>query len=170
MTRRAGSSHRARVRHQARVRWAVCLVLWGPAAIASIDPGFHGYRQAGEWLASSARPGDGMVDPKGFSLFYAGKPGYTFATLAQGVHDPRVRWVVAHEALIYGPWDYSKAIRALVADRRPIRIFPAKPAHRVSKVYVFDLAQARNQDGRGRRSTFTIATVNSQRQDRIRPS
>ena len=56
--------------------------------------------------------------------------------------------MVAHEALIYGPWDYSKAIRALVADRRPIRIFPAKPAHRVSKVYVFDLAQNGDQTAR----------------------
>ncbi len=118
-----------------------CLVLFGPAAIASIDPGFHGYRQAGEWLASSALPGEGMLDPKGYSLFYAGKSGYTFASLVQGVHDPRVRWVVAHEALVFGPWDYSKAIRTLVADRRPIRVFPAKPAHRVSKVYVYDLAQ-----------------------------
>ena len=118
-----------------------CSVLWGPAAIASIDPGFHGYRQAGEWLASLARPGEGVVDPKGFSLFYAGKTGYTFATLAQGVHDPKVRWVVAHEALIYGPWDYSMAVRTLVADRRPIHIFPAKPARRVSKVYLYDLAQ-----------------------------
>jgi Dolichyl-phosphate-mannose-protein mannosyltransferase len=118
-----------------------CLTLWGPAAIASIDPGFHGYRQAGEWLALTARPGEVVVDPKGFSLFYAGKLGYTFATLAEGVHDPKVRWVVAHESLIFGPWDYSKVIRTLVADRRPIRIFPAKPAHRVSKVYVYDLAQ-----------------------------
>ena len=117
------------------------LVLWGPAAIASVDPGFHGYRQAGEWLASSALPGEGVVDPKGFSLFYADKPGYTFASLVQGVHDPSVRWVVAHEALVFGPWDYSKAIRTLVADRRPIRVFPAKPARRVSKVYVYDLGQ-----------------------------
>ena len=118
-----------------------CLLLWGPAAVSAIDPGFHGYRQAGEWLASNAPQGDVMLDPKGFSLFYAGRPGYTFATLEQGVHDPRVRWVVAHEALVYGPWHYSKAIRDVVGDRRPIRIFPEKPAHRVSKVYVFDLAQ-----------------------------
>jgi hypothetical protein len=118
-----------------------CLGLWGPAAIAAVDPGFHGYRQAGEWLATVALPGEGVVDPKGFSLFYANKPGYTFATLVHGVHDPRVRWVVAHEALVFGPWDYSKAIRTLVADRRPVRIFPAKPAHRVSKVYLYDLAQ-----------------------------
>ena len=94
------------------------------------------------------QPGEAMVDPKGFSLFYAGKPGYTFATLAQGVHDPPVRWVVAHEALIFGPWDYSKSIRTLVGDRRPVRVFPAKPAHRVSKVYVYDLAQSGDQTAR----------------------
>jgi hypothetical protein len=117
------------------------LALWGPAAIAAIDPGFRGYRQAGEWLASSARPGEGMVDPKGYSLFYANKPGYTFATLAQGTHDPNVRWVIAHESLIFGPWDYSKSIRTLVGDRRPIHIFPTTPMRRVSKVYVYDLTQ-----------------------------
>jgi hypothetical protein len=122
------------------------VALWGPSAVAAIDPGFAGYRQAGEWLASSARPGEGLVDPKGFCLFYANKPGYTFATLVQGVHDPAVRWVVAHEALIYGPWDYSKSLRALVADRRPIRIFPVKPGRRVSKVYVYDLAQPQPAD------------------------
>jgi hypothetical protein len=118
-----------------------CLAVWGPPAMAAIDPGFNGYRQAGEWLASSAQPEEAMIDPKGFSLFYADKPGYTFATLRQGIRDPKVRWVVAHEALIFGPWDYGKSIRILVGDRRPVHIFPAKPARRVSKVYVYDLAQ-----------------------------
>ena len=53
--------------------------------------------------------------------------------------------MIGHEALVYGPWDYGKAIRAVVGDRRPVRIFPEKPAHRVSKVYVFDLAQPAEQ-------------------------
>jgi hypothetical protein len=122
-----------------------CLALWGPSAVSAIDPGFHGYRQAGEWLASNAQRGDVVLDPKGFSLFYAGRHGYTFATLEKGVHDPNVRWIIGHEALVYGPWDYSKAIRAVVGDRRPIRIFPEKPVHRVSKVYVFDLGQHAEQ-------------------------
>jgi hypothetical protein len=121
--------------------FACCLAWWGPAAVAAIDPGFGGYRQAGEWLANSALAGEGLIDPKGFAIFYAGKPGYTFATLGQGIHDPAVRWVVAHEALIYGPWEFSKAVRTLVGDRRPIRIFPAKPARGVCKVYVYDLSQ-----------------------------
>jgi hypothetical protein len=117
------------------------VVLAGPAALAPIDPGFHGYRLAGEWLSAIAGPGEGMVDPKGFSLFYAGRQGYTFASLGQAAQDQNVRWVVAHEALIFGPWDYSKSIRAIVADRQPVRVFPAKPQRRVSKVYVYDLTQ-----------------------------
>jgi hypothetical protein len=119
----------------------ICLIAWGPGALSPIDPGFHGYRQAGEWLASKAERGDVVVDPKGFSLYYSGRPGYTFATLAEGVHNRHVRWVVAHEALIFGPWDYSKAVRVLVGDRRPVRVFPEKPAHHTSKVYVYDLTQ-----------------------------
>jgi hypothetical protein len=122
-----------------------CVVRWAPATLAAIDPGLGGYRQAGEWLAASAHPGEALVDPKGFSIFYADKAGYTFATLGQGIHDPSVRWVVAHEALVYGPWDYSKAIRALVGDRRPIRSFPAKTSRGVSKVYLYDLSRPGDQ-------------------------
>jgi hypothetical protein len=117
------------------------IVIWGPAAVAKIDPGFTGYRQAGEWIASSAGRDELLIDPKGFSLYYAGKHGYTFATLGQGIHDPAVRFVVAHEALIFGPWGYSKAIRDVVDNRQPVRIFPAKPERGVSKVYVYDLSQ-----------------------------
>jgi hypothetical protein len=127
------------------VALGIYLLSYGPGAVASIDPGFHGYREAGEWLASQAKGSDLILDPKGFSLFYSGRPGYAFATLVEGVHDPKVRWVVAHEALIFGPWDYSKAVRALVGCRRPVQIFPEKPAHRVSKVYVYDLTQPPDQ-------------------------
>jgi hypothetical protein len=118
---------------------AVCLAFSAPATFARIDAGFGGYRQAGEWLAASAGETDRILDPKGFALYYADKQGYTFATLDQGIHDASLRWVVAHEALIFGPLDYGKAIRQVVHDRRPVRIFPARPTRGVSRVYVYDL-------------------------------
>jgi Dolichyl-phosphate-mannose-protein mannosyltransferase len=130
-------------RLQAFVRAVVlgaCLAVWAPGTVAGIDAGFGGYRLAGEWLASTALPADRILDPKGFALYYSDRHGYTFATLDQGVHDPAVRWVVAHEALIFGPLDYGKAIRQVVHDRLPVRIFPVKPVRGVSKVYVYDLA------------------------------
>ncbi len=123
---------------------AGCLVIWAPATLARIDPGFAGYRQAGEWLATTPRGDELVIDPKGFSLYYSEKQGYTFANLSEGTRDNRVRWVVAHEALIFGPWEYSKAIRNVVGGRHPIRIFPPKPVRGVSKVYVYDLTTIRD--------------------------
>jgi len=119
-----------------------CLGVWGPATIAPLDRAFIGYRQAGEWLASLAVPGEGVIDLKGFSLYYAGKTGYTFATLDEGHQDPRVRWIVTHDAHLNGPWDYSKILRSLVQQRRPIRTFPEMPERGIARVYVFDRSQA----------------------------
>jgi hypothetical protein len=121
-----------------------CLGVWGPATIAPLDRAFVGYRQAGEWLTTLAGPGEGLIDLKGFSLYYAGKTGYTFATLNEGHRDPRVRWIVTHDAHVNGPWDYSKILRSLVQQRRPVRTFPEKPTRGVSRVYVFDLSQAKD--------------------------
>jgi len=120
---------------------AGCLLAWGRAMTAPIDSGFAGYRLAGEWLKSAAAAGERVLDPKGLSLFYAGEQGYTFATLTDGSHDPAVRWVVAHDALLRGPWDYCELLRRLVADRRPTRVFPVNRVRGSSQVYVFDLSR-----------------------------
>ena len=118
-----------------------CLLAWGPALMAPIDSGFAGYRHAGEWLGSAAAAGERVIDPKGLSLFYSGDPGYTFATLTDGSHDPAVRWVVLHDALLNGPWDYCRLLRGLVDDRRPTQIFPVTRVRGTAQVYVFDLSR-----------------------------
>jgi 4-amino-4-deoxy-L-arabinose transferase-like glycosyltransferase len=121
-----------------------CLVIWGPATMAPLDRAFIGYRQAGEWLTTLAAPGENVIDLKGFSLYYAGKTGYTFATLDEGRRDPKVRWIVTHDAHVNGPWDYNKVLRSLVQERQPIRTFPEKPERGVARVYVFDVSQAKD--------------------------
>jgi hypothetical protein len=124
---------------------AGCLVGWGPAVVAPIDSGYAGYRLAGRWLAPHTSPGERVIDPKGLALYYAGQPGYTFATLVQGSHDTTVRWVVAHDALMQGPWDYCNLLRNLVGDRRPIEVFPAKRVRGSAQIYVFDLWQPKDE-------------------------
>ena len=123
------------------VALSVLLVVSAPALTAPIDSGFRGYRDAGEWLASQAAPGEGVIDPKGLALFYADETGYTFARLTDGVHDRNVRWLVAHDAFLHGPWDYCKLLRELVGDRRPIQTFPEHATRGASRVYVFDLGR-----------------------------
>ncbi len=117
------------------------LLAWGPALAAPIDSGFEGYRRAGEWLATSAGAKERVLDLKGLALYYAGKPGYTFTNLSDGAHDPSVRWVVAHEAFLHGPWNYCEFLRRMVADRRPACVFPDHPARGISRVFVFDLSK-----------------------------
>jgi 4-amino-4-deoxy-L-arabinose transferase-like glycosyltransferase len=122
-----------------------CLAAWGPAMTAPIDSGFSGYRQAGEWLATFATAGERVIDPKGLSIFYAHQQGYTFATLVNGSRDRAVRWVVLHDALLHGPWDYCTLLRALVGDRPATRVFPVNRVPGTAQVYVFDLSQPRDR-------------------------
>jgi hypothetical protein len=116
-----------------------------PALLAPIDSGFAGYREAGEWIAAKAAPAERVIDPKGLALYYANETGYTFARLTDGAHDPKVRWLVAHDALLHGPWDYCTLLRELVGERRPVQSFPAHAARGSSRVYVFDISKPGNQ-------------------------
>jgi 4-amino-4-deoxy-L-arabinose transferase-like glycosyltransferase len=120
------------------------LGIWGPATMAPLDRAFIGYRQAGEWLATLAAPGEGVIDLKGFSLYYAGKTGYTFANLDEGRRDAKVRWIITHDAHVNGPWDYNKVLRSLIQRRQPIRTFPEKPERGVARVYVFDVLESQS--------------------------
>jgi Dolichyl-phosphate-mannose-protein mannosyltransferase len=132
------------------VALATLLVVSAPALTAPIDSGFAGYREAGEWLGAKAAPGERVIDPKGLALFYANETGYTFAKLTDGAHDPSVRWVVAHDAFLHGPWDYCKLLRELVGERHPAQVFPLHATRGASRVYVFDLAKPGDQTAAAR--------------------
>ncbi len=121
-----------------------CVAVWGPSTIAPLDRAFLGYRQAGEYVASLAGPDEGLIDLKAFSLYYASKTGYTFANLEEGRQDPKVRWIVTHDAHLNGPWYYCKILRSLVQNRQPIQTFPEKASRGIARVYVFDLSQPIN--------------------------
>jgi hypothetical protein len=124
---------------------ASIFVLSAPALTAPIDSGFAGYREAGEWLGAKTSPTEHVIDPKGLALFYANESGYTFARLTDGARDPNVRWLVAHDALLHGPWNYCALLRELVGDRRPMQTFPLHAARGASRVYVFDISKPANQ-------------------------
>jgi 4-amino-4-deoxy-L-arabinose transferase-like glycosyltransferase len=124
---------------------AVIVIFSAPALTAPIDSGFAGYREAGEWLGMRGLPAEHVIDPKGLALFYANETGYTFARLTDGAHDPNVRWLVAHDALLHGPWNYCAYLRGLVGDRRPIQTFPLHAARGTSRVYIFDISKPSNQ-------------------------
>lgn len=126
--------------------WA--LVLAGLAAVnataiaAPLNRTMAGYREAAQWLAGHAEPAAPVADATGWTQFYAERPGYTFATLHEAAADPSLRWVVAREAHLSGPWWYCEVFRRVVGRREPVAAFPAHPEPGQSRVLVFDRTDA----------------------------
>ena len=112
-----------------------------PTALTHVNASFLGYRQAGDYLAGAAGPGGKVVDVTGWSLFYGRREGYTFADLVSAPDDPGVRFVVAREAHLAGPWWYSAKLRELTRGLTPEKVFPevADPAR--SKVLVYRIPE-----------------------------
>ncbi len=122
--------------------WGVALAgfaAWNaPAMFTPLNQQMSGYRDAADWLATHT-PGDSAVaDATGWTQFYAARSGYTFATLHDATTDPRLRWVVAREAHLSGPWWYCDVFRQIVGRREPVAVFPVRPARGESRVLVFD--------------------------------
>jgi hypothetical protein len=116
------------------------VVFYGHALIAPINPGFRGYRQAGEWLAAHTPRDARVLDVKGWASFYGERAGYGFEEIAQALHDPALGWVVAHDALLVGPWSYCEALRRVVGNRPPIKSFPAARQPGSAQVHIFELS------------------------------
>ncbi len=132
--------------------WALVLVGFGawcaPNTLAPLNDSNAGYRDAGYWLKQNVPATAWVVDVTGWSLFYGERPGYTFANLDDTARDPNIRWVIAREAHLRGPWRYCDRLRRLVGEREPIVIFPVDPRPKQSKVFVFDLLSAPIQQAR----------------------
>lgn len=123
--------------------WALvvlALLAWnGRQLMQPNNDAFVGYRQAADWLASNDGLDRPVLDLTGWTLFYGGLRGYTFRTLGEGVADPSVRFLVAREAHLRGPWFYCDAMRERVDGRLPVARFPQTAAPGQARVLVFDL-------------------------------
>jgi hypothetical protein len=135
-------------------RTAVAPVLWtlvlggmactlAPRTLAPVNEGLGAYRTAGRWLHEHVAPGTRVVDVTGWSLFYGDLPGYTFGTLASAPGDPSVRWVVAREAHLRGPWPYCAQLRDLIGAAPPAVVFHGANRRHATTVFVFDRQSAR---------------------------
>jgi hypothetical protein len=129
---------------------AIGLVFWGPDLVAPINAGFQGYHAAGHWLNLNTPADARVLDLKGWATFYGQRGGYSFGDLGQARGDPHLGWLVAHDALLIGPWDYCEVLRQTVAGRHPIKSFPERRRPGVAQVHIFDLSQtlARSNESR----------------------
>ena len=123
---------------------ALVLTLPGlPDLLAPVNASVGGYRDAGNWLAGHVGPGDRVADVTGWSLFYGSRPGYVFANLHEAAGDRSLRWVVAREAHLRGPWGYCARLRNLVAGARTVARFPAERQPGQSQVTIYERSPPR---------------------------
>lgn len=125
------------------IAYSACLLmivgLYGKKTLAPINGGYNGYRQAGEWLAERASADSTVFDLKGWALYYGDLPGYSFADYGQSVGDPKLGWLVAHDAFLVGEWSYCQTVRDIVAGREPVKSFPEARRKGISRVHIFQL-------------------------------
>ncbi|MDE2508008.1 MAG: glycosyltransferase family 39 protein, partial [Planctomycetota bacterium] len=128
--------------HAGPAAWAAVVValfaINAGGLFAPINRGMRGYRDAGEWIAAHVPAEARVVDVTGWTQYYSGRPGYTFATLIAAPGDPALRWVVVRDAHLHGPWDYCTKLRALVDGLEPVESYP--PVHKkgYAQVYIYD--------------------------------
>jgi 4-amino-4-deoxy-L-arabinose transferase-like glycosyltransferase len=136
--------------------WALVLAglgtYWAPALGKPINAGMGGYRSAGAWIAQKVPPGEHVVDVTGWALYYGRHPGYTFANLVAAAGDRDVRWVVVREAHLGGPWWYSRELRRLIGDRRPLKTYPEQAVTGRARVCIYDLKSPPVVAARGARA------------------
>jgi hypothetical protein len=122
-----------------------------PRTLAPVNEGLGAYRTAGRWLRAHAAPGSRVVDVSGWALFYGDLPGYTFRTLESAPGDPSVRWVVAREAHLRGPWLYSAQLRDLIGAAQPAAVFHGANRRHATTVFVFERQASRPAPGSAER-------------------
>jgi len=144
LARRFADAAEPRRRFVQAAAYGACLLtivgLYGKQTLAPINAGYNGYRLAGEWLAEHASAEATVFDLKGWALYYGGLPGYSFADYGQAPHDPKLGWLVAHDAFLVGEWSYCQTVRDLVAGRDPVISFPETRRKGASRVHVFLLS------------------------------
>ena len=109
-----------------------------PRHTKPLNGSYAAYRDAAEWLSENSRPGEKVVDLTGWSQFYGGFQGYTFADVIYAGADQDARWVVAREAHVYGEWEYCDILRSLIGPLRPEIIVPKAADPEEARVYIFD--------------------------------
>ena len=67
-------------------------------------------------------------------------PALHFEEIAKAEHAPAISWVVAHDALLIGPWSYCDALRRVVGDRLPIKSFPEERRPGIAQVLIFEVS------------------------------
>ena len=111
-------------------RVAVALAVAGCLLQTSrpLHAGRQGHRSAGEWLALEADAPGTVLDTRGWTGLYSGRPTYRYAAARKAFGDPRLAYVVLEARELDFSSDRSRTLRDLLgAAAEPVASFPGLP-------------------------------------------
>lgn len=83
-----------------------------------------GHRQAGEWVASHARPGDAVLDTRGWAAFVSGVRSYDYWHVRQALTDSRLAFIVVGDDELRSKTPRAATLNALLAHAaEPVAAF-----------------------------------------------
>jgi hypothetical protein len=111
-------------------------------------PSRWGHRQAGLWLAAHARPGEAVLDTRGWAAFVSGLPGYDYWHVRQAFTDARLSYVVVGDDELRAPSRRAATLRALLAyAARPVADFSERQGGREPGVWVYRFERPASWEG-----------------------
>ena len=111
-------------------------------------PSRWGYRAAGLWLADKAKPGDAVLDTRGWSSFVRGVPGYDYWHVRQALSDKHLKYVVVGSDELKARSGRAATLRAMLAYAgKPVASFSGRRDGRGSGVEVFQIDPPRSWEG-----------------------
>jgi len=108
-------------------------------------PSRWGYQAAGIWLAEKAKPGDAVLDTRGWASFVRGIPGYDYWHVRQALSDRNLHYVVVGSDELKAKSRRAATLRAMLARAgQPVASFSGRRDGRGSgvEVYRFDAPES----------------------------
>ena len=127
----------------------MALAVIGITAQAKVGhPSRWGYRAAGLWLADKAKPGDAVLDTRGWASFVRGIPGYDYWHVRQALSDRNLKYVVVGSDELKANSRRAATLRAMLAHAgRPAASFTGRRDGRGSRVEVYRFEPPESWEG-----------------------
>ncbi len=111
-------------------------------------PSRWGYRAAGLWLADKAKPGDAVLDTRGWASFVRGIPGYDYWHVRQALSDRNLRYIVVGSDELKAKSRRAATLRAMLARAgQPVASFSGRRDGRGSGVEVYRFEAPESWEG-----------------------
>lgn len=138
-----------------RARWGAAVALIAAAVITGVvfqtkpaHPSRWGHREAGLWLKYNAKPGQAVLDTRGWASFVCGLPGYDYWHVRQAFTDSKLSYIVVGADELNAPSQRAETLRAVLAyAATPSVSFPERQGGHQPGVLVYRFHRPESWEG-----------------------